>query len=82
VEQWNQGAIRAARICSRVQRGAAACADLGDGLITVFPPVGLDEDAVDLFEIDNAGLVADGFDERTQAEVAGPAQEPFTRTDN
>jgi len=28
--------------------------------------VGLDEDAVDLFEIDQAGLVADRFDERTQ----------------
>src|SRR5512139_1915210 len=72
-----RGAMRAARICSRVQRGAAACADLGDGLITVFPPVGLDEDAVDLLEIHDAGLVAHGFDERAQAEVAGATQQAF-----
>lgn len=29
------------------------------------------------FEIDDAGLVADGFNERTQTQVAGPAQESF-----
>jgi len=29
----------------------------------VFSPVGLNEDAVDLFEINAAGLVAHGFDE-------------------
>src|ERR1017187_6306311 len=71
------GASRAARICSRVQR-----VDLSEGLVTVFPPMGLDEDAVDLFEVYNAGLVADGFDERTQAQVAGPTQQSFAGTDN
>jgi len=36
---------------------------LREGLVTVFSPVGLDEDAVDLFEVDDAGLVAHGFDQ-------------------
>jgi hypothetical protein len=39
--------------------------------------VGLDEDAVDLFEVHDAGLVADGFNEGTQTQIAGPAQQPF-----
>ena len=70
-------ARRATRICSRVQRGAAPCDGLDKGLVTVFSPVGLDEDAVDLFEIDDAGLVAHGFDEAADAQVAGAAQQPF-----
>ena len=44
--------------------------------------MGLDEDAVDLFEVHDAGLVADGFDERTQAQVAGAAQESFAGADD
>ena len=71
------GASRAARICSRDQRGV-----LGDGLVTVFSPVGLNEDTVDLFEVHDAGLVADGFDERAQTQVAGAAQETFAGTDD
>jgi hypothetical protein len=39
--------------------------------------VGLDEDAVDLLEVHDAGLVAHGFDERAEAQVAGAAQSPF-----
>ena len=31
--------------------------------------MGLDEDAIDLFKVHDAGLVADGFDERAQTEV-------------
>jgi len=38
-------ACRAALICWRVQPGAAG---LNDGVVTVFSPVGLNEDAVDL----------------------------------
>jgi len=72
-----KGATRAARICSRVQR-----VELSDGLVTVFPPMGLDEDAVDLFEVHNAGLVADGFDEGSQTKIAGASQQAFTGTDN
>jgi hypothetical protein len=53
---------------------------LGDGLVTVFPPMGLDKHAVDLLEIDDAGLIADGLDEGAQAEVTGAAQESFTGT--
>ena len=44
--------------------------------------MGLDEDAVDLFEVHDAGLVADGFDERAQAQVAGAAQESFAGADD
>jgi len=40
--------------------------------------VGLDEDAVDLFEIDGAGLVADGFDEGAHAQVSCATQEAVT----
>ena len=44
--------------------------------------MGLDEDAVDLFEVHDAGLVADGFDERAQAQVAGAAQQAFAGADD
>lgn len=44
--------------------------------------MGLNEDMVDLFEIHDAGLVADRFDERTQAQVAGAAQQAFAGTDD
>jgi len=37
--------------------------------------MGLDEHAIDLFEIDEAGLVTHRFDERTEAEVSGATQE-------
>ena len=43
--------------------------ELSEGLVTVFSPVGLDEDAVDVREVHDAGLGADGFNERTEAEV-------------
>ena len=33
----------------------------------------LDEHAIDLFEIDDAGLIAHRFDQGTQAEIADPA---------
>ena len=55
---------------------------LSNGLVTVFSPVGLDEDAVDLFEVHDAGLVADGFDQRAQAQVAGAAQKAFAGADD
>lgn len=41
--------------------------------------MGLDEHAVDLFQIDRADLVADGLDQRGYAEVFYPAQQPFAR---
>jgi hypothetical protein len=44
--------------------------------------MGLDEDAVDLFEVHHAGLIADGFDERTQAEIAGASQQAFAGADD
>ena len=44
--------------------------------------MGLDEDAVDLFEVHDAGLVADGFDERAQTQVAGAAQQAFAGADD
>jgi len=44
--------------------------------------MGLNQNAVDLLEIHDAGLVADGFDERAQAKITGPAQESFTGTDD
>jgi hypothetical protein len=44
--------------------------------------MGLDENAVDLFEVHNAGLVADGFDERTQAQVTGASQQTFAGADD
>ena len=40
----------------------------------------LDENAVDLREIDDAGLVAHGFDEGGKARVARAAQESFAGT--
>ena len=43
---------------------------------------GLNEHAVDLFEIDDAGLVAHGLDQGGEAEVSGPAQDSFAGSDD
>lgn len=42
----------------------------------------LDENAVDLLEIDNAGLITHRFQEAADAQVAGAAQETFPRADD
>ena len=39
------------------------------------PPVWLQQDRVDLFEVDSASSVADGFEQGCNAEVAGAAQD-------
>ena len=44
--------------------------------------MGLNEDAIDLLEIHDTGLVTDGFDERAETQVAGAAQEAFAGTDD
>ena len=62
--------------------GSRAGVALDEGMVTVFSPVGLHEDVVDLFEVHDAGLVAHGFDERAQAEVAGAAQEALAGADD
>ena len=43
--------------------------------IGIVAPVGLEQDAVDLFEIDAFGLIADGFEQTGQTQVAGATQE-------
>ncbi len=48
----------------------------------VMSPVGLDEDGVDLLQVDAFGLVADGLQEGTEAEVADAAQEAFSGADD
>ena len=73
-----RSAIRASRIWARVHDGPGRLG-WSEGLVTVFPPVGLDEDPVDLFQIDGAELVAGGLDERGDAEVLGPAQQTLAR---
>src|SRR6266516_572458 len=73
------GTCRAARICSRVQRGEG----LGeDGGVIVYPPMRLNQDVIDLLEIDDAGLLAHRLDEGTQAEVAGAAQKTLAGADD
>jgi YD repeat-containing protein len=57
-----------------VSKGQTICRGHG---IAVLSPVGLDEHAVDLLDVNGAGLRAHGFDECGQAEVAGAAQEAF-----
>ena len=42
----------------------------------------LDEHTIDLFEIDDAGLVSHGLNEGTQTKVAGAAQESFARAND
>ena len=44
--------------------------------------MGLDEHAVDLFQIDGAGLIAHGLDERGHAEIFGPAEQTFAGAHN
>jgi len=49
-----------------------------DGFVAaVVPPVGLHEHGVDLFETDGPGLVADGFDQGTDAKVFDRPQGAF-----
>ena len=68
--------MRAARICSRDQR-----LGLRERLVAVISPVGLNEDAVDLLEIDGADLVAHRFDQRAEAQIAGAPQQAFGGAD-
>jgi hypothetical protein len=49
--------------------------------IGVVAPVGLEQDTVDLLEIDAFGLVAHGFEQTGQAQVAGPTQEAIGGAD-
>ena len=45
--------------------------------VAVFAPVGLEQDAVDLFEVDGLCAISDGFDERGDAEVARASEDAF-----
>lgn len=45
--------------------------------VLVVSPVGLHEDGVNLREIDGFGLIADGFDEGSHAEVFDGAEDAF-----
>ena len=69
--------MRAARICSRDQRLV-----LRERLVAVISPVGLNEDAVDLLEIDGADLVAHRFDQGAETEIAGAPQQAFGGADD
>lgn len=40
-------------------------------------PVGLDEDAIDLFEVDLFGLVADSFQEAGDTKISDAADDAF-----
>jgi hypothetical protein len=44
--------------------------------------MGLQEHAIDLLEIDEASLIANGLEQRTDAEVAGATQEALAGTDD
>lgn len=44
--------------------------------------MGLNEDAVDLLEIDDAGLVPHGFEQAADAQVAGAAKEALAGADD
>ena len=56
--------------------------ECGGEEIGVVAPVGLEQDAVDLLEIDAFGLVAHGFEQTGQATVAGAAQEAIGGADD
>ncbi len=45
-------------------------------------PVGLEEDAVDLLEIDGLDAIADGLDESAEAEVADATEDALGGTDD
>ena len=51
-------------------------------MLLVVPPVGLEQNGVDLFEVDGLGAVAHGFDERADAEVFDGAQGAFRAADD
>jgi hypothetical protein len=42
----------------------------------------LNEHAVDLFEVHDAGLVADSFNQTTDTQIAGATQQAFARADD
>jgi len=45
-------------------------------------PMGLEQDAVDMGQLDGFGVVADGFQERGDAQVAGTTQEAIGGADD
>jgi hypothetical protein len=67
-----------ARICSRDQRVVL----LRERFVAVIAPVGLNEHTVDLFEIDDAHLIAHGLNEGGQTEIAGAPQQARSGTDD
>jgi len=68
VAQWTDG------LFLRWERGGEE--------IGIVAPVGLEQDAVDLFEIDAFGLIADGFEQTGQTQVAGATQEAVGGADD
>jgi hypothetical protein len=51
-------------------------------VLGVVPPVGLHEHGVDLFEVDDFGLVADGFYQGSDTEVLDRSQRAFGKAEN
>jgi len=80
----SRSTFRAARICSRVHEGCVwgGRGGLVLGDIELPPSMGLHEHAVDLFQIDGAGLIADRFDERRYAEIFCAPQQAFAGAHN
>ncbi len=58
---------------------------MGAGLVRqvgLLAPVGLKQDAVDLFEVDGFDAVAHGLEHGAEAEIFGPAQDSLGRADD
>ncbi len=51
------------------------------GHVLLLPPVRLEEDAVDLFRVDDANAVTDGLEEPTDAQVPRVPKDAFARAD-
>ena len=52
------------------------------GVVALFAPVRLQQDAIDLIEVDGLGAISDSLDEGAEAEVAYASQQALRRADD
>jgi hypothetical protein len=52
------------------------------GEVDLLAPVGLEEDAIDLFEVDGLGAIADRLEQGAETEVFGASEDALARADD
>jgi hypothetical protein len=68
--------------CDGVRRSRCGAGRVSVRQVEFLAPVRLEQDAVDLFELDDFGAIAHGLEQRAEAEVSGFAQAAFRGADD